>query len=973
MSISTITNTVSPVQLVWDTIGVETVLLTCFIMGYLFFNSAAIQQRLRPGNQKLAEKQLAAHLASGMYEAAMAMKAETVEMVVLQVQALVENKRASEVSAFLESCARVPSLLTSAAMQQVVREIPESVAADVKAWFASKGVADDSREALLVSSITSDWKRAVELAQEDGMPARARVRVAKESLRRDDLSSALAVMKAAQAAGFFIPAHLLAAFVTQGLRSRDEATVLADLEALTLSSEAVAGLVGALTKESDSQQLEIVLKLAEKAGRSYAALEAVFKTLAKTNDQRAFEHFDRLLAEGPLQEATAVAVLGFCADGHNVPLAERVFSTAREQGCGSVVVYSALMRVYAVCRLFHKSCDLYTTLESDGLEPDTVMYGGLIKAAVECGRLDLSRKLLRESGTMDIQNYMSLFRACGREKNSRKAMELLAELETSNVGADTTAYNCVLDVCICGDWKSVADLFTKMKVTGYVDTISYNTLLKGMGPGATGLTDANMVLAEMRTLNLKPNQITYNSLINYAISRGDLKSAWGFVESMQEENVQVDHFTCSIMMKGLRTASQPTDVDRTIALIERSAVAPDEVLVNTLLDACIRLRDVKRLTGALSTFRKGGVVPSDHAYGSVFKAYGHARALDEAWACWNDMLARQVSPSDGTVQAMVDALVQCGAGSDAKKVLDQAAKMGSKPTSYITLLKTLVQKRDLQAVLDLYASMPAASLTLSAYNMIIDACARQGDAEKGAEVFKAMMAAGVTPDVTTYSAVIKAYVVQGDLEQAVQLFTLMRKRGVHPDVGLFNTLLDGLARKQMSALVGHVLQDMETSSVTPTPATLAILVKMYGRAHDLDSAFAYVDSWQVKYNLEANAQVLVALLTACANAGDMARAQGVFGELRAPDAKAYTAMVQGHLKAQNVKDAVRLLESAVNQQVVLEQELIDNAIFMAGRRNISSDSLTKKLTAQGYKVERSAPEQTITRRKQGKWREAVAA
>ena len=66
-------------------------------------------------------------------------------------------------------------------------------------------------------------------------------------------------------------------------------------------------------------------------------------------------------------------------------------------------------------------------------------YGGLIKAAVECGRLDLSRTLLRKSGTMDIQNYMSLFRACGRERNSKKALDLLTELEQSAVGVDTTA------------------------------------------------------------------------------------------------------------------------------------------------------------------------------------------------------------------------------------------------------------------------------------------------------------------------------------------------------------------------------------------------------------------------------------------------------------------------------------------------------------------------------------------------------
>ena len=58
---------------------------------------------------------------------------------------------------------------------------------------------------------------------------------------------------------------------------------------------------------------------------------------------------------------------------------------------------------------------------------------------MECGRLDLSRTLLRKSGTMDIQNYMSLFRACGRERNAKKALDLLTELEQSQVGVDTTA------------------------------------------------------------------------------------------------------------------------------------------------------------------------------------------------------------------------------------------------------------------------------------------------------------------------------------------------------------------------------------------------------------------------------------------------------------------------------------------------------------------------------------------------------
>merc|ERR1719247_1901363 len=770
----------------------------------------------------------------------------------------------------------------------------------------------------------------------------------KEALRRDDLGAAMTFLQTMIAAGLFVPGHLLAAYIQQACRSRSMKEVMEDVEKLSPSSEAVGQAAETLMKDGEDSIADALLARAAKLGlaASYSTLDSVLKRYARKNDTRAFGALDRLMESGePLQEGTCVAVLALCADGRNVPLAERVLVEARKSGCASVVVYSALMRVYAMSRLFHKTCDLYATLREDGLEPDTIMYGGLIKAAVECGRLDLSKTLLQQSGTLDIQNYMSLFRACGRERNSRKAVELLGELESSDVGVDTTAYNCVLDVCIKGgDKKSVADLFTKMKVTGYVDTISYNTLLKGMGAGATGLTDAGMVLAEMRTLSLQPNQITYNSLINYAISGGNVAQAWSFIKNMEEERIPVDNFTCSIMMKGLRHSSQPSDVDRTLSLIERSPVTPDDVLVNTLLDACIRLRDVSRLTNALKTFHGSGVVPSEHAYGSVIKAYGHAKALPEAWTTWREMLARKVRPSDSTVTAMVDACNANGATADARLVLREASEQGLMPAAntYMSLLRQCAQRKDMEAALQVYEEMPAPNL--AAYNAVIDVCARCGDADKAANVFKSMMSAGVVPDLLTYTLVIKGYVVQGDLEQAIQLFTLMRKRNLQPDVALFNTLLDGLARKQMSTLVDHVLRDMDEAKVAPNANTLAILVKLSGRNHDIDTAFAYVDTYKTKYKVEPNVQVHLALLTACASSGDMDRAAEVFEQLRSPDSKAYAAIVTGYLKSECVKDAVQYLEAAVDDKVQLEQELINNAVFMAKRRSLSSSSLDKKLT-----------------------------
>merc|ERR1719331_3202549 len=153
------------------------------------------------------------------------------------------------------------------------------------------------------------------------------------------------------------------------------------------------------------------------------------------------------------------------------------------------------------------------------------------------------------------------------------------------------------------------------------------------------------------------------------------------------------------MMKGLRHSSQPTDVDRTLSLIEKSPVTPDDVLVNTLLDACIRLRDVSRLTNALKTFHGSGVVPSEHAYGSVIKAYGHAKALPEALATWREMLARKVRPSESTVTAMVDACTSNGAMADAQLALREAAETGLTPavTTYTSMLRQCAQKKDMDA------------------------------------------------------------------------------------------------------------------------------------------------------------------------------------------------------------------------------------------------------------------------------------
>merc|ERR1712196_262878 len=126
------------------------------------------------------------------------------------------------------------------------------------------------------------------------------------------------------------------------------------------------------------------------------------------------------------------------------------------------------------------------------------------------------------------------------------------------------------------------------------------------------------------------------------------------------EGVAIDNFTCSIMMKTLKHASARDEVDKTLKLMERAKVVPDQVLINTLLDACIRMRDTQRLTNALNFLQNCGVVPSEKAYGMLIRAYGQARDLDKARSVWKDMVQRKVKPTEQTFSAMVDACAANG-------------------------------------------------------------------------------------------------------------------------------------------------------------------------------------------------------------------------------------------------------------------------------------------------------------------------
>jgi pentatricopeptide repeat protein len=323
----------------------------------------------------------------------------------------------------------------------------------------------------------------------------------------------------------------------------------------------------------------------------------------------------------------------------------------------------------------------------------------------------------------------------------------------------------------------------------------------------------------------------------------NFKEAWEFIEMMEKSGTRADHYTISIMMKALKKVRNPKDVGRVLALLDKAGVdvCSDEILLNTTLETCIRHHESKRLDSILRSYAKSGLKPSVHTYGSLIKSCGSLKRIDQCREFWREMDQRcGMEPNDIVLGCMLDALVCNGAVDEAVELLEKwKGQVRPNTVMYSTIIKGFATSRQNKRAMEMWKMMRSEGIVMNVvlYNALIDSQARVGAMDEVSELVESMEGAGCIPDVISYSTIVKGYCVKGDLDKALEVFRGMQKNKMAGDSIVYNTLLDGCTRHGRRDLCEMVLEDMEKSAVVPSNFTLGILVKMYGRQHELEKAF----------------------------------------------------------------------------------------------------------------------------------------
>ncbi|KAL8428307.1 hypothetical protein ACSSS7_007318 [Eimeria intestinalis] len=470
---------------------------------------------------------------------------------------------------------------------------------------------------------------------------------------------------------------------------------------------------------------------------------------------------------------------------------------------------------------------------------------------------------------------MGLVKDCCKRRDGAGALRVLEEVQRDGkVAPDVQLLNYVLFACVASqDAFLTKRLFAFIEGAGVADIITYNTMLKFFSVSGQ-LEEAEKTLRRMRERNVPPDEVSFNLLVNAAVSCGRVDRAWHYVDELKNAELEPDKFTISSLVKSLQPGQNHSLIQRTLRLMDGVDVCEDLILLSTCIDATLRLGDMERLRRLLARFETSSLSPNAHAYGTLIKAYGRLGNLTKSnnWLVDAQNLFCQMV-QQGVVDAVHFSILVKGLSRYNEQGVRLALEAYAVLQSSASLRRGAVgnsggnndgrdkDRRQSNAVLN----------TIS-FNALLHLCVVNKRMDDALRVFHDMECqSSVAPDLISYSTVIKGLCCcPGDapLEKALSLLDQMQKKyKIRPDAIVFNTLIQGAATRKDPALVEHLLNLMQQCNVPPSSYTLCQCVKLYGKCNNLKRALELAKELPIRFGFSVDGYVYTALIAACLENG----------------------------------------------------------------------------------------------------------
>ena len=417
------------------------------------------------------------------------------------------------------------------------------------------------------------------------------------------------------------------------------------------------------------------------------------------------------------------------------------------------------------------------------------------------------------------------------------------------------------------------------------DEIIFNLILNGCSKKGD-FDNLYRVYEEMLNNGIKPTNVTMNTLIDAFIRNDEIEKAWKIFGEMSKNQITPDNFTLSTLFRGIKKEAHYDYLLKGINIVKERCDNIDIILINVLLDSCIKLKNSKDflelfdflVAGKFSnginevTGEKKVIKPDLITYNTYIKGCTQLKLYDKIDYVYEHIIEKNdinIVPNDVTFNSLIDAYVR---QNNMKKVFLLISKMQLyhiKPDNftYTTIIKGLNKdslnsnfnsnqgnKRDeLDLAFQLFEKVKQFSKPDEIlYNCIMDACLRFNKIDKMLELYKEMLDNGINLSSVTCGIVIKAFGMKGDVDSALKMYEHMKLNKIKISSVTYGCLINACTKNNKLAKAFELYESLNKEGIEMNTILYTTMIKAYSKIKNLNKVIEILNIMIKSKNAKPN-------------------------------------------------------------------------------------------------------------------------
>ncbi|KAL6560477.1 hypothetical protein OROGR_004036 [Orobanche gracilis] len=358
-------------------------------------------------------------------------------------------------------------------------------------------------------------------------------------------------------------------------------------------------------------------------------------------------------------------------------------------------------------------------------------------------------------------------------------------------------YNRIMDALVKTNHLDLAmSVYDDFKEVGLAEeNITFMIMIKGLCK-AGRIDEVFILLNQMRKNLCKPDVFAYTAMIKVLVSVRNLDGCLIVWEEMQKDCVEPDVMAYSTIVVALCENNRVDEGYELFKEMKERRYLIDRAIYGSLIEAYVVNGKLGSACGLLQDLMDSGYRADLAIYNSLIKALCTARLVDRAYKLFQATIHEDLRSDFDTVNPILVCYVELKRMNEFYKLLEQMQKLGfSVADSLSKFFSGIVeQKNGVEMAMQVFECLKTQNyLTISIYNILMQALFKNGDEKKALALFHELSDLNLAPDSWTYCNSILCYLKIGDVQEACNLYNKIMEMHLVPSVSAYYSLVKGLS------------------------------------------------------------------------------------------------------------------------------------------------------------------------------------